>query len=477
MTPNPNRRHRDRGAVLPMVLVVSVVLSAVVVAVATYTAVDLRYGQVVEARAKRLAAAQGAMDDALEQLSIRSSLCATAAGSAGIDVPFPEQVNGADVSVSCRIVGNAMPPTDGWAIVVTGLGAPSSDSPTLEFTLGGTPEIHGPVFVHDPTRVKLARDTTIVEGDMWFHDNACAISDPEYSGVQYTRSSMSIHRLFFDPTSRGINCVNRSWQDLFKWYPNEPEKEGPPVNPNLASLPVNPAHSTVGSCRVFDPGYYTALPLDNDNYFRSGEYVFDNVGFVVLQNRKITMGQTLNQGYPAIDNTACDAARISDATTGATLYTRGNTRFEVRANGGFEVSGRWQPDNNPNNQPRAFVAVHVLDSSLGYVTPLMSADNGARKELAIQGLLWAPRSSFFFETVPAQKAAVLRGGAVVARFYGGVSAAASGFVIEVPTSPSSTKLMLESTATDRRGANTVRVIADYRPSTGEVAVNSRRVVR
>jgi hypothetical protein len=42
-----------RGSILPIVLVVSVVLSVVVVAVANYTATALRYGQASEARAGR----------------------------------------------------------------------------------------------------------------------------------------------------------------------------------------------------------------------------------------------------------------------------------------------------------------------------------------------------------------------------------------------------------------------------------------
>jgi len=71
---------------------------------------------------------------------------------------------------------------------------------------------------------------------------------------------------------------------------------------------------------------------------------------------------------------------------------------------------------------------------------------------------------------------VLRGGAIVASFRGEVSNAASGFVIEVATSPSRAELVIDAIATDSRGSNTVRVVADYRPSTGEIAVKSRRVL-
>ncbi len=471
-------QFRDRGAVLPLVLVVSVVLSMVVVAVATYTTTSLRYGQVAEARAGRVAAAQGAMDDALEQLSLRSSLCATALGADGIDVPFPEAVNEADIVVSCRIVGASLPPSDGWAIVITGNGAPADSSPTFNFTLGGKPEINGPIYLSDPSRSSFSQPTTVVEGDVWHPANATCgnefSADPD---VQYGKSDVSLPNLTFDPSSRGIYCVNKQWYELFP-------PSNLPTSPNVAvydqdmtkAPPArtfhNRAYALDGSCRVFEPGYYTSLPIGNNNYFKSGDYVFDDLGLVSLQGEKITMGQVDREEYPAIDNTACDNARINDATTGATLYIRGNTRFENRANSGLEVSGRAQG----GGENKAVVAVQVLSSTLGYHTPLMTANNGAKKEISLQGLLWAPDNSLIFQTIPAQKAAVLRGGAVVARFEGGVSAAAIGFVIEVPTSKSSTKLLLEATATDDNGSNTVRSIVEYRPSTGEIAVSSRRVL-
>ena len=41
-------RHNDAGSVLPMVLVVSVILSMLVINLANYTFSDLRYGNVVE---------------------------------------------------------------------------------------------------------------------------------------------------------------------------------------------------------------------------------------------------------------------------------------------------------------------------------------------------------------------------------------------------------------------------------------------
>lgn len=454
----PTRRpSRDAGTVLTMVLVTGLVMGAVVAAVASYTVTTLRYGQIVESRANRLAAAQGAMDDAIEQLSIRSSVCSTQAGAGGgVTTVFPEQVNGTTTTVNCRIDVTSLPSGDFFALGITGLGAPADNTPTFRFTLGGRPEIGGPVYVHSPTRASFSQTTTINEGDLWFTDHACAAPD------LFRRSSMTLPNLRFEPNVRGLNCIAANWEQL----------AGPtPTVPGLDHLPTNPPHSTDGSCRVFEPGIYTSPPdLGSSNYFRNGLYHFVDLGEIVLHGRTVTFGHRSIEGFPVITNSACNNVRLNDGGDGATLYTSGSTRFRSRANSGLEVSGRELPG------AQRSIGVQVLGEGPGYHAPILSSDNGAQKELAVWGQLWAPRSSVVFGTVPAQKAAALRGGAWIARLDGGVSAAAIGFVIEVPTESAPTKLILESTATDDRGDSTVRVVADYRPTTGEVAVNSRRIV-
>lgn len=351
---------------------------------------------------------------------------------------------------------------------MTGEGAPGNGSPTFRFTLGGQPEIGGPVYVHDVTRVQFQQQTTIAEGDLWYTDHG-----PCAGEALYARSSTSISNLLFDPTTRGVYCIKRDWRDL--------AGPTPAIHPEYQDLELRSPddYTVVNGCRVFEPGRYNQAPnLGNRNYFRSGVYHFHDVGEISLQGRVMTIGQRSTEGYPVIGNTPCDTVRQQDDPSGATLYTSGSTRIHARANSGFEIAGRTLPGTQRT------IGMQVIDpnnlgadhAGPGYGTSLLSSDPGAQKEIAVWGQLWAPMSSIMFETVPAQKAAALRGGAWVARLHGGVSAAAIGFVIEVPTDAAPTKLVLESTATDDRGSNTVRVIADYRPSTGEVAVNSRRVV-
>ncbi len=447
--------RRDRGGVLPMVLVIVFVLSAVVMATATYTTAVIRYGGVAESRANTLAAAEGAMDDALEKLRLQVPICTTSAGGSGVSMAFPEEINGASASVTCRIIGGSVPPSDGWALVITGQG-PGGGS--LQFTLGGKPNIGGPVYVHSLGAVSFSQATTIVEGDLWYYSSSCGSG----SGTTFARSDVSVGNLNFDPTSRGTYCVNRTWSELFA--------VPPPVGPVPNN--VNPAHEDVGSCRVFQPGRYTGNlgdRLAKNNYFRSGNYLFQNIGKTEIKQQSVTMGHIVDfEGFPAAENTACDAVRMNDEPTGATLYMSGNSAIQTQANGSFEVSRR--------QQGQYWVGVHALPDSSPTGGALFSANNGAQKEFAIQGLTWAPNSHLSFGTIPAQKAAVLRGGAVLGSLEGGVSAAAIGFVIEIPTSQAATTLLLESSATDGTSTTTIRVVAEYRPSNGQLAINSWRVL-
>lgn len=456
-----SRPGEDRGSILPMVFVAVVVLGAVVLSVASYTTSTLQYGGVVEREADLLAAASAAMDDAIEQLELRRSTCATAGG--GTSVAFPQSINGASAEVRCSVSGGVLPATDGYAMVVTGENAPAG--PTFRFTNGGEPEIGGPVWVHDVSRVAFDKVTTLREGDLWYPDTACAEAGHEIpdGATTYQRSSVTVTRLAFDPTTRGIYCLNRTWSQMFG--------AGPPTV-TVPTTPENPAPTVQGQCTVFEPGRYTgpflAGALGGNNYFRNGVYHLDDVGLVVLQGKAVTFGNTVAEGWPAADNSPCDYVRQTNGADGAVVYISGNTRFESRANSSLEFSRR--------QIGTSLVAIHVLNSTLG-TTPLFTANNGAQKELAVHGLLWAPFSRLEFQTIPAQKAAVLRGGAVVGSFTGAVTAAAIGFVLEIPTAETSTQLLLESTATLGELSTLVRVVVDYRPSTGETAVRSWRVVR
>jgi Tfp pilus assembly protein PilV len=455
---DPTLRRRDVGAVLLIVLVVIVALGLAVLAIAKYTTATLAYGQVSEQRADRFAAAQAAMDDALERLEIKRSACATGAGV--VTEPFPVVINNAPAEVTCRSVGGTAGDVDGWALVLTGIGDPDYD---LIVQSGGGDDkyIGGPVWMERPTSMNLLAPIQIEGGDLWYPGGCVP------SGMTDLSASLD-NDLLFSP-GNGTWCTSGLWSSMFR----------APATPTLNALsPDNGGPGTLDAngCTVFRPGRYTTAPiLGEHNYFQSGNYYFRNVGTIVIKQRTVHFGNMEGlEGFPSIEAAPCDQARGSDSVNGATVYVGGNTRFQIEAQGALEFSSRAQIGSAKTDK----VSLHVLDPGLGgqptWDDPVVRTDSGNNKQLAIQGLVWAPNAGLQFGEVTNDTSAVLRGGAVLAHLDAGASASATGFLIEIPAATSSRMLELTSTATND-GTTSIRAVLDWRPSTGEAAMKSWRV--
>ena len=139
---------RDRGAVLPLVLVFSVALALVVGALATYATATLTLGQSAERSSDRLASANGAMDSALEDLERGVGPCLLF----GQDYTVTDTVNDLSPEVDCNWVGGRFNVGDLFAIVMTGDGGQTG--PLLTVTNGGNSAnaekiFEGPVYMAD----------------------------------------------------------------------------------------------------------------------------------------------------------------------------------------------------------------------------------------------------------------------------------------------------------------------------------------
>ena len=220
--------------------------------------------------------------------------------------------------------------------------------------------------------------------------------------------------------------------------------------------------------------YDSAPVLGDNNYFKSGNYYFHNVGTITAKQKTVLFGNIEGlEGFPAIENSPCDFARGNDSASGATVYVGGNTRFRVEADGALEFSRKLQIGASKSD----LVSVQVIDPGLGnqptWDDPVMSTDSGKGKQLAIQGLLWAPNAGLQFGEITNDTAAVLRGGAVLASLDAGASASATGFLIEIPTTPRSRLLELTATATND-GQTQLRAVVDWRVSNGDTALKTYR---
>jgi len=466
---DPARRRHDDGAILPLVLVMTVVIAVVVTSLATYVSTSLRYGAVREERADRLAAADGALRSAIERLGNSAYAgCLSNLGTTGYTIDFPVQVNGADVDVTCTKGSNSIGDIKAWAIVVTGEGVPNGQWLWRSQSGGGkTKLLGGPVWITDPGRSDLKSPVEIEDGDIWYYRPDCENPSPALT----LESNLS-----FSPEYRGTICVESTWDQVY----TEPTVGSFPGASDAAG--TNPAPTMDGSCTVFSPGRYTSMPaLGSNTYFKSGNYYFHNVTFAVT-NSVVTAGWPDYNAYgdqQFVANAPCDAAMSADstspgATPGATFYLGGSSKIEIGNKGSLEILRRLQGD--------SLVSVHALGTSdadqaastLGYNDNVIWTKSGNNSDLAMHGLIWAPDAQLEFGNVTNSANGQLLGGAVVSRIVLQASASASSFIIRVETSPIAFELRLDSTATLNGQSTTMTAVVQV-DDQGTTAVRSLRV--
>ncbi len=455
---------RDKGGILPIVLVCSVVLSLVVGGIATYVATGLRYGEIVESRADRLAAADGGMRYAVERLTLGASrICATAGG----DTIDPPDTNGATVTVTCQQVGDGFDDITGWALILTGEEAPSTEA--LISTQGGASTnklVGGPVYMN-----RLDFGGSLAPIEFRYSQLLYTGVDANGDGICDSTSSIPSH-VSFDSTSLGVACTPRPWS-------NDAHPRGLYSEPNIGVLPTNldPAPTFVGGCKVFSPGHYTTAPsLGSYNYFLSGNYLFDGV-VLDVRHATVTAGHAAGDGTDGavqrIPNTTCNSARNADpgigvTTSGATFYMQNGARFELNTHGTLEILRR--------KQGKSYVGIHYLDDSLTYNENVILQGPGNNKDMVVHGLIWAPEARVTFSNVTNSANGQILGGAVLSTIQMDSSASAVGFVIAVEPTDLHGKMQLDSTAEIDGLTTTIRSIVDYRPTTSYTAVTSWRVL-
>lgn len=469
---------RDDGNILPMVLVISVVLSLVVVGLATYISTTLRFGQVVEEAADRVAAADGGIDYALDNLRLQRTLCATALGDSGLNQTFPGTINGLNPVISCRRVGGDISAVDAFAVVMTGAGG--ATRPLLEVSGGGQSDnsdktFTGPIFMERLTW-QFQSDLTLDDGDLWYRDSTCPDSSFAWNLSEDDGAPAKPAALTITPDYRTMICVQESWEDIFlQRKPPEPSLSGP-LNP--------PKSIDASGCHIWSPGRYTTAPdIANQsyNYFISGNYYFDNVGEIATKNAYLlagypgTSGPSIVQIKPqdTAQNHPCRFAWADDHggdRGGATFYLGGDSTIYVGGNSALEVSGRVQGN--------ARVSIQALEgagaSTIRGDDAIVTTKSGNGSQLSMKGLVWAPYASFRFDNIANKTVAALEGGAYVATLSAGAAANTNNFLIEVETQPARARMVITSTATNS-GSTSVRALVDYRMSDGATAVISRRV--
>ena len=470
----------DSGGILPMILVMTVVFTMIITAVATLVTTGLRYGRAVEDRADLLAASDGGLRYGIERLRNFEDLCTTKAGTGGgYTTIFPPKINGADTEVTCRRVVGDISDLQGWGLVITGEGVNgghphlsvngSSASPSTDGKI-----LRGPVYVADAERIDINAELIIQDGDLWHTEVDCSLPIViDQLGTKFT----------FDPNFlRGPSCVNETWTQLF----DPPTRASP--TPQALVVPAAIDDVSFPGCRVFAPGKYTTAPaMTGDNYFRSGDYYFQNIQFDVV-SKTATFGFPSGSGddqkvsmSPACTNAMNYDQNTSGERGGATIWMGGSTNVYVGTQGKLEVFRRQQFETYMSfNAIRSNGAGFIASSRLFTPTTgsgwILETKSGNNNDMAIHGLFWAPRSEVVLGNITNTAVGQLVGGLVVAYLDVQASASANSFALGVEGNPIEGNFLVESIATKDGLSTTIRAIVQYRPVGRELAVNSWRVV-
>ena len=464
-----NTARRDDGSILPLVLVMTVVLATAVVALASYVSAGLRYTSVVEDRADRLAAADGGLRYGIERLSLQSYAgCFTSLGNTGYKIPFPAVVNESQVTVTCSKVNSGFGDIQGWAVIVTGQGVPNGQW-TLHSQGGAGKQklLGGPVYVANPSKIDFQAPVEIEDGDLWYSDTTANCDNVENAppGVP--------NNLTFKPILRGMLCLDKPWDQLYT---------APPVTvpTGLAATPTIDG----SGCTVWLPGKYigAAFPaLGSDNYFKSGNYYFEDVDFNV--DKTIVAGWAslpLYGDQQFVPSPKCANAIGADASSGsapgATFYLGGSSKIHIDK-GKLEILRRRQGNSVVSIQALDTNGVGYKASSLGYDNDILSSKSGSpNQDMVIHGLAWAPKAQLTFGNVTNVADGQLLGGAAFARIDLQSSASASNFVIRIESGPIPVSVILDAKATKNGHSTTMRAIVQISDDGIDTAINSWRVL-
>ena len=200
---------RDRGAVLPLVLGVSIFLAFVTIALARLVTADLAFARVTEGRTERGAAALGAIDYGVERIRLGQTMCPGPTGSFGPLTPGLLDRNDATVALTCQRLGANSSEITGWAAVITGEGI---NNDLLEVEGGGLKQIDGSIYIKDATDIDLSGGSEIEQhgGDLWYRAGSCPTAVTLPGGYSFVPSSVREAHLHHRHVAASDRCAARA---------------------------------------------------------------------------------------------------------------------------------------------------------------------------------------------------------------------------------------------------------------------------
>lgn len=486
---------RDHGTILPLVLVFVVVLGLVLASTARYTATNLRYSAVVEERASASASAEAALRHAIQRVG--ANAVATCDGGPVTIAPTYDPVadpilaDADTIDITCTRLDTGQATLSDWAAVITADGIGGAND--LEINAPATIEqaATGRIFMQSlrQSDLRINYDDVVFNGNLFYDGSGddCATID------RYNESSSS----WDDDIVMGSGsfvCWPQTWDQVV---------DEPPTANLPAHVPGNPAWTMVGSCRVFEPGWYHELELNvgGDNYFRSGAYVFEDV-LIDTSYDPVTMttawGTTILAGYGddttfdtrLATGTSCEAAQALDAldgpaplntgTNGVTWYLGGSSKLLINRDTTIEMI----PMTIDDGLRRHAVSVHVLGSgsvwpsTLGSGVDVIEEGSGSSNRALFQGQIWAPTQPIDLYELTGDASGQITSGVVVAQVLVDSTSGSMG-ALGPDRTQADHELLLSATATVDGVTVEARAVVEHRPGAAagsRVAVRSIRII-
>jgi Tfp pilus assembly protein PilX len=373
-------RRDDRGAALPLVLAFIALVGTLTVALLGQASTNFRSARVSKDHQAKVYAAGSALDWTIQRLRADTTLCATTGGSSVVDSSSLVAGLGAgtadhlDVDVACSATGGGSSGARGWSVFTTG-----TSGATISTQSGNNntaKQIGGPVY--NSGGWDLQADLTVQDGFVRQATTGACGARP--------------NNLVADPP-----VVSASFYQC-----TTPVATPGPLR-DIAELtggvrpPDAPAYTTVGSCRVFSPGRYTAdLDLgDGTNYLLPGVYLLDNASLLVEKHG--SAHPTVLGGATAAGQLPVDCRSAFHGANGVVLLLAGNSHVLVN-DARLEIFDYYP--NGPDGRPTQ--SVYQLESSpagwnVDTSTPppqdqAIATGSGSGNHLVVHGNVHASRS-------------------------------------------------------------------------------------
>lgn len=441
------RHGRDRGSILPIALVLTLVLGSVSVALARYVATSLRTTKITDDRVDRLAAADSAMQTALTQLDAR--ICAPIT---------PVTIDGVALTSTCRAITRLENADGAYAVVATGEGldpgVAALDTDAGAASANAEKVINGPIYLGVNTTVDIDNTAAILPGeevDTWVGGEIRYDVDGDCPGSVTPPTAAADWN---EPLPL-VQCDSRGWALV------SPQ----PTLPSVPSSALSVSAESTPSCTVYSPGTKTGGSLDvsTSTFFLPGTYYFVDVAITITGPALIGM----IDGAPRVP-AGCETQAA--AHEGGAVWVFGGSSTLLVDKGDVD----FYPLTLGTGATAHDVSLMAFTTATGGFaattvdpndTELVNRKNPTQSSLSFHGLVWAPGSWLNTGSSTTSGGARLEflGGLTLARATLETAANVDGFNISVPVRLVKYHL-IEVTAV-RNGTTKVRTVSRH-PSTG-----------